>query len=435
MPFTYEQEWYDANVRRADVRRNTRLSYEILGPLNRDLFDRAVYSFVARHDAVRMDLLAGTERTADAAQRVRPLESDERILRHQDVTAASVTQFDRYASAVFSRDFLASWLPGERPYSLRLLRYAPEHHAFLATFQNIVFDGRAHHLLAHEIWRDYTALLRGEPIPQVAPSFAAAARRQRTAFGARHLQKARASWHDRLGFAALHPWRRPEHTATGDDGAVRAQLGDQEMAALRAACERERCTVMQWVVSAFVRAVAQCTGRSRLSLWTSIDSRRTSEPDVVGMFAGTAPLKILDAAAALPEVRAEVGGQILDALRYQQLTAREMKQALQDHAGDGRWLGRDIYVNLRRFEGDYQGTRHDGGLRTTADAYPVRGITFANTSALQLRCDEFHNRLFITLLFDGQRLSRSLAQAVLASLAAGLSTGAPTNTRTRRTSP
>jgi Condensation domain len=435
VPFTYEQEWYHANVRKAGTHKNVRLSFEILGPLDRELFDFAVHSFVARHDAVRMDLLPDTERSADTAQRVRPLGPDERVLFHQEVTAASAAQFDRYASVVLSRDFLTPWpADGGRPYTLRLLRYDAEHHAFLATFQNLVFDGRAHHLLAHEVWRDYVALLRGEPIPPGAPSFAAAARRQRAAFGPRHLQRAQDSWRDRLGFAALHRWCRPDHAAPSDDGAVRTELREREVTVLREACAREHSTVMQWVVSAFVRAVAQCSGRQRLSLWTSIDSRRAAELDVVGMFAGAAPLKVLDGTAALPDVRAEVGGQILEALRYQQLTAREMKKLVEDHGPDGGWLGRDVYVNLRRFEGDYRERRDDSGLRATADAYPVRRITFANGSALHLRCDEYRNRLFINLVFDGQRVGRSLALAVLGCLAADLAISAPVPARIRRRS-
>ncbi|MFJ6393746.1 condensation domain-containing protein [Streptomyces sp. NPDC091972] len=434
VPFTYEQEWYDANVRQTYVHRNVRLSYEILGPLDRDLFEQAVHRFVARHDALRMEVLPLNERTPMAAQRVRPLGPDERVVHHQEVKAVSAEQFGVYAAAVLTRDFLEPWTTGHRPYTLRLLRYSSEHHAFLATFQNLVFDGRAHHLFAQEIWRDYEALRRRQEVPGTAPSFAAAALRQRTAFGPRHLRRAQDSWYDRAGFAGLNPWHRPDHAAASEDGAVPAELGAAQVAALRQACEREHCILLQWVVAAFARAIAQCTGRRRLSLWTSMDSRRAAERDVVGMFAGVAPLKVEHATAPLPEVRAEVSGQILEALRYQQLSGRQLRTMLRELAPDEGWLGRDIHINLRRFEGDHQQTRHDGDLRVTADAYPLRRVTFANASALQLRCDEYRDRLFINLLFDGHRVGRQLAQAILGCLTADLTVDCGTDVRTPRKS-
>ncbi|MEW2514700.1 condensation domain-containing protein [Streptomyces sp. NPDC046870] len=414
VPLTYEQEWYHANIRRSTrARRNVRLSYEIRGPFDPDAFTEAVHGFVARHDALRMDLVARPG--ADApAQRVRPLAPGERIVLHQSVTAASERQFTTYASALHSRDFLAPWADGERPYTFRLLRYADDHHAFLATFQNVVFDGRAHELFARETWRDYRTLLAGGSPPLAAPSFAEAALRQRGRYGAGHLDRARESWRERLEFAARTAWNRPGHAEPTSDGTVHAQLAGEDAVAFHRACERLRCTAMQLLVASFVRALSACAGADRVTVWTSMDSRQTAERDVVGMFAGVSPLAVRAAGADLPDVLVEVRRRMLDALRYQQIPASELSALAAESAADGADpLRRDVHVNLRRFDGPYRPTERSGPLRVTADAYPLRRITFGTSSALHLRCNEYRDRVLVDLVFDGRRVGRPLAQALL----------------------
>ncbi|MGW0648049.1 condensation domain-containing protein [Streptomyces umbrinus] len=418
-PLTYEQDRYDFRARHFGLRKNVGISYEILGPLDRELFEQAVHAFVLRHDALQMDLLpvsnvAGQTRT----QSVRPLSEGEHVLRHQQVKAASVEQFARYASVTFARDFVAPWPDAGRPFTLRLLRQAPDRHAFLATFQNLVFDGRAHHLFGREVWRDYTTLLAGEAISQTAPSFAAAALRQRTTAGPRHLARARENWRERLEFDAEHRWERIG--AASDDGIVRTQLGTDAVLALREACRREHCTVMQWLVAAFARAVGRCSGRPRLSINMTMDTRGRAEQDVVGMFAGAGLLMVRDALASLPEARAEVRQQMLAALRYHQLTAEDVRRLDPSEPRPAR----DIFVNLRRFDEDYNSAATVGPLRAVADAYPLRGITFTNPSALHLRVDEYRDRIFVNLLFNGERVGGTLARVILRHLVADTTGGA-----------
>jgi hypothetical protein len=423
-PLTYEQEWYLANTRGSSrAQKNVRLSYEILGPLDAELLAEAVRRFVARHDALRMTLIPqGDPAVADpgaaggdrpAAQRALPARPGDRPLTVEHVTAASARQFSRYASAVLSRDVLTPLIGRDRPFTVRLLRYGPEHHAFLATFANLFFDGRAHDLFAREVWRDYAALRdEGTAPPLVATSFAEAARRQRASHGPRHLERARASWHRRLEFAARNRWREPGGIRSTPSGTVHAEIPAAEVEALRAFCRGAQCTVTQWLVGSFVGALARCAGQRRVSLWTSVDSRRTAEREVVGMFAGPAPIAIGAPAATLPDVVAEVGTAMVDALRHQQLSARELARLLDDAGTEAGPLPRDVYVNLRTFPGSLHGADAGDGPRITADAYPLRRISFQESAALHLRCNEYRDAIVIDLVFDGRRVGGPLARTI-----------------------
>ncbi|TQF08025.1 hypothetical protein E6W39_00235 [Kitasatospora acidiphila] len=428
LPLGYEQDWYQANTRGGTgAHKNVRISFRILGPLVPEALDEVVRRFTARHDALQLQPLPGPDGTGTTGQYLRPLGAGEPVMLRESVTARSAEQFSRYASALLSRDFTAPWAgDGDRPFRVRLLRYEPDHHALLATFQNLVFDGRAHHLFASELWRDYQALVQGDPVPDTAPSFAAAVARQRTGFGPEHLARARASWRKRLEFAARHPWRQPASAAPTEGGTLRIELPARAWPALRERCAEARCSVSQWVIAAFVRAVAGQAGLRRVALWTTMDSRGFRDRDLVGMLAGTCPVAVRDPAAALPAVLAEVRARLLEALRYQQLTAAELHGlAAELAAGGGASLARDIFVSLRRFDGEYPVTREQRALRITADAYPLRRIAFTGSAALHLRCTEFRDRLLIDLTFDGPRVGRLLAQAIADQLGNDLMTDRP----------
>ncbi|MDH6708431.1 hypothetical protein P3T27_005171 [Kitasatospora sp. MAA19] len=422
VPLTYEQDWFHAKTRTsAWAHKNVRLSYEILGDLDTDALQTAVRAFVVRHDALHLQL--PPDPGPSPRQWTRPIGAGEQVVECQKIGAGSPEQFSRYASALLSRDCVAPWQYGEqRPFAIRLLRYDEGRHALLATFQNLVFDGRAHHLFGHEVWRDYEAARRGDPVPESAPSFVEAAARQRAGTTEARRERALADWRGRLGFLARTPWARPD-TAAGtataaataaESGRLRAELDAGTTRALRRACAERRLSLLQWTVGSFVHALASRTGRTEVGLWTSMDSRPSRDRDVVGMFAGSCPLTVADAGGDPDAVRAQVRAQLLNALKHQRLTAEEISALTREtEAQYGAPVSRDLYVNLRRFEGDYASSRDTGPLRVTADAHALRRIAFTDTHALHLRCAEFRDRLLIGLLFDGRRVARPLAQTLL----------------------
>ncbi|MER5807547.1 condensation domain-containing protein [Streptomyces sp. NPDC002033] len=433
VPLTYEQDWFHTKTRAPGwSHKNVRLGFEVLGDLDTDALLTAVRAFVTRHDALHLQLPA--DPGPRPRQWTRPLGAAEQVVDCRQVGAASPEQFARYASALLSRDCVTPWAYGEqRPFTIRLLRHGAGRHALLATFQNLVFDGRAHHLFAHEVWRDYEALRRGEPVPEDAPSFAAAAARQRAGTTPAQRERALADWRERLAFLARSPWVRPSGAPAGAGGRLAAELDARTTVALRRACQERRLGLLQWTVGSFVHALASRTGRTEVGLWTSMDSRPSRDRDVVGMFAASCPLTVTDAGGDADAVRGRVRGLLLNALKHQRLTAEEIKALMREtEAEHGAPAGRDVYVNLRRFEGDYAGSRDTGPLRITADAYALRRIDITDGHALHLRCSEFRDRLLIGLFFDGQRVDGPLARAVLddvlAAAAATADAAAPSTT-------
>ncbi|MFJ9626764.1 condensation domain-containing protein [Streptomyces sp. NPDC101175] len=413
-PLTYEQDRFHTKTR-ADgwSHKNVQLAFEILGDLDTDALADAVRAFVVRHDALHLQLDPAPG--PHPRQWTRRIDADEEVVQRLNVKAASPEQFSRYASALLSRDCVTPWSYGaQRPFKIRLLRRDEQHHALLATFQNLVFDGRAHHLFGHEVWRDYEALRRGQSPPGTARSFAEAAVRQRAATPARQRERTLASWRERLTLLTRTAWTGPAGACRTDPGTVGAELPAATVAALRDLSAEFRCTVLQSTVGHFVAALAARTGRSEVGLWTSMDSRTSQDADVVGMFAASCPLVIRDAGADAPSVRAQVREQLLNALRHQRLTADEIADLTRaaEETG-GAPVSRDIYVNLRRYEGNSSVPDDGGRLRITADAYPLHRITFHDSFALHLRCTEFRDRLDIDLLYDGHRADRRLARTLL----------------------
>ncbi|PBC66233.1 condensation domain-containing protein [Streptomyces sp. TLI_235] len=426
VPFTYEQDWFHTKTLGSGwAHKNVQHGFEILGDLDTDALLTAVRAFATRHDALHLQL--PPDPGARPEQWIRPVEAHEQVVDCQNVAAASPDQFSRYASALLSRDCVTPWRYGEqRPFAIRLLRHDATRHALLATFQNLVFDGRAHHLFAHEVWRDYEAVRRGEPVPDGAPSFAQAAIRQRAATTPAQRERALADRRERLGLLARTPWLRPHGATATESGTLWAELDARATVALRHACAERRLSVLQWTVGSFVHALATRTGRTELGLWTSMDSRTSRDQDVVGMFASSCPLTVTDATGDPDTVRGQIRAQLLNALKHQRLTAREITAVTREtEAQHGAPIGRDLYLNLRRFEGDYAVHRDTGALRITADAFRLRRVAVTDIHALHLRCTEFRDRLTIALRFDGQRVGRPLARAVLDDVLAAAAATAP----------
>ena len=415
IPLTYQQDRYHARMLRGTwPHLNVRTSFRIEGPVDLGAFGEAVRAFALRHDALHMRLV--TDDSGRSAQRIHPLDPGEQVVTAQRLRASSVDQFSRYVEAVFTREIRKAWADdAQHPFTFRIFQLGEHHHAFLATFQRIVFDGRSHHLFGREVWRDYRLLRLGQPIPGTAGSFAEAATRQRASSGPQQQERAKALWRSRLDFLSRHRWTTPLAPAppTGQDN-VSSVLDGGATAALRESCRQGRCTPLQWIASSFVASVAEHTGRTGVGLWTTIDSRTAADRDVVGMFSGPYPLVITDARADRRAVLEETRDQIINSMRYAQLDGRDIEELMSGFADPAVPGFEDIYMNLRNFDGDY---RHlaagEPDLRVTVDAYPPRGFTLFSHAALHLVCEEFLDLIRVRIVFNSRRAGRVIAQAVL----------------------
>lgn len=422
IPLTYEQDrHYARSLRDTWPHRNVRVSFRIEGPLDVDAFGQAVRAFASRHDALQMKVVPRVGGTP--AQRVDPYDPGEQIMITQRVGASSVDQFSRYVEAVFTADVRKPWADdSQRPFTFRLFQLDEQHHAFLATFQRVVFDGRSHQLFGDEVWRDYHLIRQGRPIPGRAGSFADAAIRQRARFSPEHKERATALWRARLDFLAENWWATPVDPAPPtDQDSVGHVLESDVTAGLREWCLQNRCTPMQWITSSFVASVAEQTGRAGVGFWTTINSRTAAERDVVGMFTAACPLVISDARADSYSVLKQTREAIISSIRYAQLDWHDITELMSGFADPAVPGFEDIYVNLLQFDADYGSPAADEPeLRITADAYPPRGLRLLSNPALHLRCEEFRDLIRIKIIFNSERAGQPVAQAVLDGMMKGI---------------
>lgn len=422
IPLTYEQDrHYARSLRGTWPHRNVRISFRIEGPLDLDAFGEAVSAFAFRHDALQMKVVAGASGTP--TQRIDPYDAGEQIMITQRVGASSADQFSRYVEAVFTADVRKPWADdSQRPFAFRLFQLNEQHHAFLATFQRVIFDGRSHQLFGQEVWRDYHLLRQGRPIPRRADSFADAAVRQRARFGAEHQERAKALWRARLDFLAENRWTTPvDPEPPADQDFVGHVLDSKTTAGLREWCRQTRCTPLQWITSSFVASVAEQTGRAGVGFWTTINSRAAAERDVVGMFTAACPLVIFDARADSYSVLKQTREAILRSIRFAQLDWRDITELMSGFADPAAPGFEDIYVNLLQFDADYGSPAADEpDLRVTADAYPPRGLRLLSNPVLHLRCEEFRDLIQIRIIFNSERAGQAVAQAVLDGMTAGI---------------
>jgi Condensation domain len=415
VPLTYEQDrHYGRSLRSTWPHRNVRVCFRIEGPVDLEAFGEAVRAFAFRHDALQMKPVAGD--SGPPAQRIDPLDPADPIVTSQRLGASSVDQFSRYVEAVFTRDVRKPWADdGERPFTFRVFQLDEQHHAFLATFQRVVFDGKSHELFSREVWRNYHLLRHGQPIPGPADSFADAAVRQRARFGPEHKQRAKALWRERVEFLTENRWTTPVAPTPPTDHDLVGSVVDSEVTArLRESCRQNRCTPLQWITSSFVASVAEQTGRTGVGFWTTINSRTAADRDVVGTFTAACPLVITDARADRYAVLQQTREAIINSIRYAQLDWRDLEEVMTGFADPAVPGFEDIYVNLLQFDAGYgQPAAEEPDLRVTADAYPPRGLRLLSNPALHLRCEEFRDLIQIKILFNGERAGRPVAQAVL----------------------
>ncbi|GLY04041.1 condensation domain-containing protein [Actinoplanes sp. NBRC 101535] len=400
IPLTYEQEWYARGQRTGTgTGHHIRISFRIEGDLDVDALEHSAAGFVTRHDALRM-------RVGATGQHVEPAAVDRPLLVRQRVKARSAEQFDAYAGLIAARDFVAPWEPGTPPYTIRLFSRDDGHHALLATFPSLVFDGRAHDLFASQLWDGYAG------VPDLpGSSFAEAAAQQRRPLTDTQRDRTLRSWRTRLAAAAAAALTLVDGPL--DRAVLGLELHGDRVTALRRECDRWGCTLVHRLLGAFATALTACTPRADPVLWTTIDGRAHTQRHVVGMFTSLVPVPVRTTGATVRETVDDVRAQLLEALRYSRITAAQ-RSAVMRETGVTPGAPVDVYVNIRQFAaGRHRATRERHGLRVTTDAFAMRGITRSNSAALQLRVDEYRDHVFLTLVNDGRRAPLSQAAAVL----------------------
>ncbi|TLQ46314.1 condensation domain-containing protein [Streptomyces marianii] len=327
-------------------------SYRISGALVIDRFIDSVDVLVARHEALRTEIVQ--EPGGKVRQRVVGPPDRARLLTCERVLSRSEDQFNRYIRHLVASEQTKGWDAGALPFRFRLFQYAPTVHAFVAGFSHIAVDGVGNEILMRDLMSIYREAMRGH-VPSGPPRqrFVESAVRQAAALERR---TRRAKAYDLSGVPPVTQFQTGSLGPRVDTGTLsrnsRFSLADEELAALRQLADQHGCTEFHWILAAFAMTIFQFTQQDRLKISIPVNLRSAADRDVVGMYVVAVPV-VINRPADLDHVRRyprEVGTAMLRATAMYQMDSPELLDeslAAQSEGWGARCL-HDLTINYRK---------------------------------------------------------------------------------------
>jgi hypothetical protein len=273
---------------RSEIWRGVRIT----GELHIDQFIDSVEMLVARHDALRIEIV---DRPGDQpCQRIRGLPPRADLISCQDVVARSEEQFNRYIRHLVAQDRRqqrGAW--SGYPFTFRLFRYGPAVHVLVVGLSHLAVDGIGAEILIRDLIRIYGDTLAGRsPCGLPGRSFADSVRRSAALSTEEPRRSATRNPPD-----LFMPTRFDvSQVGPGEPGCrsrvASFSLSGAELAALRARARLHHCTEFTWMLAAFAKTVFQFTSQDLIKVYSPVDLRAPSEREVVGMYALGIPLVI-----------------------------------------------------------------------------------------------------------------------------------------------
>ncbi|MFJ4673895.1 condensation domain-containing protein [Kitasatospora purpeofusca] len=436
LPLTLAQQALDqATQRRPEVRFTTAFSCRLRGDLDPGAFREAVEELVDRHDALRLRVTRPA--TGPAVQEFREPPAAAEALRYQRVAPTSPERFTAFAARLATLDAVRPWdLATAPPFRFRLLRHEPGHHAFLATLSLHAADGAARRILLRELWSGYRRRVAGLAAPARPPagSFAEAVRRHHAGSTAAELDRLEHHWSAQLDRVrpcaftppeSFAPDRPAERDAPGEAFAPRTHrfaITGAPLAALRTSIRDRRSSELQLAYGALAAALFRHTPQESVTISCPVDTRRTDERDVLGMFSLNLPL-VVPRTPTGPALLETVRHGWFDLLKHRHVTPATVTATAPRSAG---WLGASWANNVRlNYTDDAPGpARHPAAdlardpvqgppptpapaLHVEHDSYRLR--TVRASAPVHLRVANRPDRLVFALTLDSHRVPDRLA--------------------------
>ncbi|TXS61343.1 hypothetical protein EAO76_41350 [Streptomyces sp. sk2.1] len=330
-------------------------SYRIPGALDVGRFVDGVETLVAGHEALRTEIFERPD--GELRQRIVDPPDRSRLITCEQVLSRSEDQFDRYVRHLVASEQTKEWEAGAPPFRFRLLRYAPEVHAFVAGFSHTAVDGVGSEILMRDLMRIHRETMRGSrPSGPPRGRFVESALREAAALEkrARRVRK-----HDFSGVPPVTQFRTgspgPRKAAGPSSRKSDFSLTGEELAALRRAADRHGCTEFHWILAAFATTVFRVTRQDRLKVSIPVNLRGPADRDVVGMYVVAVPV-VIDRPTGPDDLRRyprKVGTAVLRATAMYRTGSPELlDRALTEQSE--RWGARcrhDLTVNYRKVSG------------------------------------------------------------------------------------
>jgi thioesterase domain-containing protein len=317
MPASVSQKrfWMLEQMSPGNTALNIPIAFELRGPLETGVLERALQAIVDRHESfrTRFELVDGEPRQIIAPHLALPLQSvADEAPPGPDRTERIRLAMDREARRPI--DFLHAPL-----LRAALLELAPDDHVLMLTIHHIICDGWSTGILVRELAAFYDAFRRDEPVqlPPLAIQYADYVLWQQDWLKTPEFRQQLDYWRGQLEIETPPLDFPTDFVRRGGQSTV-AVLETRLLPAsvtesLRRVCQEEGVTLFMIFISAYAALLHRYTGQSRILVGTTAANRSRPELEpIVGLFAN------------LLSIPADISG----AMTFRELLAEQRDRAL-----------------------------------------------------------------------------------------------------------
>ncbi|MFI6685148.1 amino acid adenylation domain-containing protein [Streptomyces sp. NPDC050485] len=293
LSFAQRQMWFFEQWQPGTATYNVGTAYQVAGPLDAGVLERAVAEVVARHSVLRTGYVTVDGETVQVVRGVA-----ETPFQRRDLTALDAERRAAAAATLAEEEVRRPLaLAQGQPLRLLLVRLGADEHLLVLTVHHIACDGLSLDLLLGDLTAAYEAIEAGEPWrPEPAPQYRDFAAFEREQWAAGRMDGQVAYWKRQLTGApqvlelpADRP-RPPQQTFVGRTLTV--PLPPHTADAVRTGAAAHGTTEFTVLLSAFFALLARATGQQDLIVGTSVATRdHDGLGGTVGLLVNTLPLR------------------------------------------------------------------------------------------------------------------------------------------------
>ncbi|MGH7269517.1 MAG: condensation domain-containing protein [Polyangiaceae bacterium] len=303
------------------IAHNLCASWRLDGPLDREVFQRAVDEIARRHEPLR------TGFRMEAGETVQVVHED-RAIRVRELDLSSRTESDRAAAIAADRDTQATTpfdLGADPLLRVTLYKVSPTTHVLSTVQHTMIWDGWSFDIFLRELSALYRAFSRGEPSPllPLPIAFADFAAWQKQWLTSPEFEAKATFWRERLS-GTLLPLELPTDrvrrgTRSHSGGSEGLRITQARVDALSALAREHGSTLFMVIFATFNVLLHRHTGQRDLLIGTPTRARDRSEvEELIGPFVNAVALRTsVDPSMTFLDLLDQVRERTLDAFSHQ----------------------------------------------------------------------------------------------------------------------
>lgn len=333
LPLSFSQQrlWFLHQLEPDQAAYNIFSALFLYGPLNRDLFARALTELTARHEVLRTTFAM---HEGEAYQHIDSVHQAPLIIIELDEAQQNEATIRQVAREESLRPFDLAMGPLWR---VTLLPMGGEKHLLLLTIHHIIADGWSMNILVRDLINLYDDHLRRQPahLPELVIQYADFAYWQRQWLQGEMLEKQLAYWREQLAgvptiLALPLDFPRPR-IQTWHGASYEFTLPDEIVPALRTLAQATESTLFMVLLAAFQTLLFRYSGQTDIVVGSPIANRPRQElENLIGFFINTLALRSdLSGNPTFHELLKQVRATALAAYAHQDLPFERLISELQ----------------------------------------------------------------------------------------------------------